>query len=65
MERLSQDEVRERFVQYVQDNGKKYYHVSHEVNVPFYVISKWKNKKTELWQKSLVCIDEFLKQHGY
>jgi len=62
---LSQDELRDRMVQYCRDNGVKYYKFAHDVNVPYYIISKWKNGRKELWLSSLLDVDNFLKGKGY
>jgi len=65
MKKLDQSQVRDRMIEYVRDNGVKYFHFAHEVNVPFYVISLWKNGKKLLWQKSLENVSDYLESKGY
>ena len=65
MPKLNPDEVRRRMIEYIQDSGTKYYFFAHQCNVPYYIISAWKNKRKELWKKSLDSIDTYLKKQGY
>ena len=65
MENLSQDNVRDRLIKYVKDNGSKYYHISHSVGIPHYIMSRWKNKHINLWQSSLENVDKYLVEKGY
>ena len=62
---VTQESVRNRLIKYIAEKGVKLVFISRKIDVPDYLMAKFKTAKRELWQESLDRLDEFLKAENY
>lgn len=62
---MTQESVRNRLNKYIEEKGVKLIFISRKLNIPDYLMAKFKTAKRELWQESLIKLDEFLKNENY
>ena len=62
---MTQESVRNRLIKYTEDKGVKLVHISKKIGVPDYLMAKFKTGKRELWEETLVKLDQFLKDENY
>lgn len=60
-ESITQDSVREKLIE--KCRGLKVKFIAERTGIPREIISAFKNKRRELWQESLECLDEFLDKY--
>ena len=60
-----QDITIKRLNQYIKDNGVTAVHICEIVDIPQYVVSRFRHHKQLLDDESLENLDNYLKQHNY
>ncbi|MDF2820202.1 MAG: hypothetical protein K0R15_643 [Clostridiales bacterium] len=63
---MLQEEVRTRFVNYLESTGtsQKFIASRLEEKIPLDVLSRWKTGSRDLWDNHLMLISEYLTQHN-
>ncbi len=61
---LTQEDVRQRLINYVSE-GVKMTYVSNNVNIPDYILCRFKHDKKQLYDESLKVLNEFLLSKGF
>ena len=62
---MTQESVRNRLIKYTEDKGVTMAFISRKIDIPDYLMAKFKMAKRELWQESLQALDQFLKNENY
>ena len=61
MTEITQDSVREKLIE--KCRGLKVKFIAEQTGIPRDIISAFKNKRRELWEKSLIKLDAFLNKY--
>lgn len=62
---MTQESVRNRLIRYIEEKGVKLIFISRKIDVPDYLMAKFKTAKRELWNESLERLDQFLTGENY
>lgn len=60
---ITQDSVREKLIE--KCKGIKLKFVAEQTGIPKEIISAFKNKRRELWEESLIKLNDFLDRIGF
>lgn len=58
---VTQNEVREKLVRRMQEGQQQY--IAKQIGIPKQVLSNFKTGKRELWESSLLALNEYLDSH--
>ena len=57
------EELRKRLNGYIKESGVAAKHIAIRCNIPDYTLSKYRNNKIDLFEKSLQAIEDYLNEH--
>ena len=58
---ITQDSVREKLIE--KCRGLKINYIAEQTGIPREIISAFKNKRRELWEESLIKLNDYLDKH--
>ena len=59
---INQENVRQKFINYLNTYGVKLIYVATKIDIPYYILSQFKFGRN-VWNESLLKLDKYLDEH--